>query len=61
MTALMQQGPFDGVLGFSEGGMVAQLVCHLAQARAGKGGTPQRHQKTYCVFFFGFFLVDVFK
>ena len=29
--AVEQQGPFDGVLGFSEGGLVAQLACHLAQ------------------------------
>lgn len=51
MATLMQQGPFDGVLGFSEGGMVAQLVCHLAQARrVGKGNKPTKAAKTYCVF-----------
>eukprot|EP00435_Cladocopium_sp_Y103_P010845 s3835_g2.t2 len=30
--AVAQQGPFDGVLGFSEGGMAAQLACDLAKA-----------------------------
>lgn len=36
------QGPFDGVLGFSQGAAVAAALCALQQLRQGQGGEPVR-------------------